>query len=73
MGLESFSEFCNRMHQDYLYLTRRETNYKDLGLSYNEYLDQNLNFLYEQYERQKSEQVRETMDGFDMPARVYSL
>jgi hypothetical protein len=73
MGLESFSEFCNRMHQDYLYLTRRETNYKDLGLSYNEYLDQNLNFLYEQYERQKSKQVRETMDGFDMPARVYSL
>jgi len=73
MGLESFSEFCNRMHQDYLYLTRRETNYKDLGLSYNKYLDQNLNFLYEQYERQKSEQVGETMDGFDMPARVYSL
>jgi hypothetical protein len=73
MGLESFSEFCSRMHQDYLYLTRRETNYKDLGLSYNEYLDQNLNFLYEQYERQKSEQVRETMDGFNMPARVYSL
>lgn len=73
MGLESFSEFCNRMHQDYLYLTRRETNYKDLGLSYNKYLDQNLNFLYEQYERQKSEQAREAMDGFDMPARVYSL
>lgn len=73
MELELFSEFCNRMHQNYLYQTVRETNYKDLGLPYNEYLDQNLNFLYEQYERQKSEQAREAMDGFDMPDRVYSL
>ena len=73
MEHKDFENFCGHMHQEHLLEVRRETNYKEQGKPYNEYVLSNLNFLYEAYEKQVSEQARKTLDGFNIPNGMHCL
>ena len=73
MERKTFKEFCNEMHQRHLYECPRETNYTEVAKPYNEYVISNLNFLYTEYERQKSKQARKDMDELLNTAGVHSL
>lgn len=70
MGLETFSSFCNRMYYDAL-IDRNA--FGEDHISYNDYLKFNLDFLYDKYERQNTEQRRETVDGLNKHFGVHSL
>ena len=73
MEHKNFESFCSYMHQEHLMEVRKETNYKEHGKPYNEYVLSNLNFLYEAYESQTTEQARKTLDGFNIPGGMHSL
>ena len=73
MERKNFESFCSHMHQEHLMEVRRESNYKEQGKPYNEYVLSNLNFLYEAYERKISEQARETLDGFNISNGLHNL
>lgn len=73
MEHRNFESFCSQMHQEHLLEVRRETNYKEYGKPYGEYVLDNLNFLYQEYERQTTEQARKTLDGFNIPGGMHRL
>ena len=73
MERDRFSEFVSHMHMRHLQETPRETNYKELGKPYKEYVLSNLDFLQQEYERQKSNQARKRLDEFNIPGGLHSL
>tara|TARA_Y100000052_G_scaffold13252_1_gene12834 strand:+ start:618 stop:839 length:222 start_codon:yes stop_codon:yes gene_type:complete len=73
MEHKDFESFCGFMHQEHLIEVRRESNYKDYGKPYNEYVLSNLNFLYQAYEKQISKQKRKKLDGLGFTDGVHSM
>lgn len=73
MERETFEDFCSRMHQEHMYSRPRNSNYTEFGKPYNEYVLSNLNFLYNEYERQKSKQTGKTVDELNRAARLHSM
>ena len=70
MELETFANFCNRMHQDNISGRMRRG---EPDISYNDYLKTNLNFLQNKYEGQNCKQKRKNMDGQNKQSRMHSL
>jgi len=73
MERETFTDFCQNMYQKHRYECPRETNYRNTGKPYDEYVLTNLNFLQQEYERQKSEQARKDVDGLYQSGGLHSL
>jgi len=73
MGHNTFSDFVSHMHMRHIQETPKETNYQESGKSFNEYVLSNLDFLQEEYERQKSNQARKKLDELNIPGGMHSL
>lgn len=73
MERDKFSDFVGHMHMRHMQETPKETNYEDTGKSYDEYVLSNLDFLHQEYERQKSNQARERLDELNIPGGMHSL
>lgn len=73
MERETFEQFCKNMHQEHVYSVPRETNYKEFGKPYNEYVINNLNFLHNAYEGKTTKQAREALDVIYKSAGMHSL
>ena len=50
MGRDKFSNFVSHMHMRHMQETPKETNYKEFGKPYEEYVLSNLDFLQQEYE-----------------------
>tara|TARA_Y100001937_G_C7075274_1_gene310313 strand:- start:931 stop:1152 length:222 start_codon:yes stop_codon:yes gene_type:complete len=73
MERDKFSEFVSHMHMRHMQETPKETNYKEFGKPYEEYVLSNLDFLQQEYERQKSNQARARLDEFNIPGGLRSM
>ena len=73
MERDKFSEFVSHMHMRHMQETPKETNYKEFGKPYEEYVLSNLDFLQQEYERQKSNQARARLDEFNIPRGLRSM
>lgn len=73
MERDKFSEFVSHMHMRHMQETPKETNYKEFGKPYEEYVLSNLDFLQQEYERQKSNQARARLDEFNISGGLHSL
>ena len=73
MERDKFSEFVSHMHMRHMQETPKETNHKEFGKPYEEYVLSNLDFLQQEYERQKSNQARARLDEFNIPGGLRSM